>query len=1018
MAQDDTGNQDITQKPQPYPDSDSVKTDTDEKPKPRTFRPGDLSPFWYSPQQNVLDDLSEKAKNEVKRLVDEIGNKDVAARRWEVEQSWEARLFDRGYQYLLPRRGGGWILPPFATDYNRTSSKKSGKFYGYETNIYATYGEIITAALTRDVPGVRFEPKNPESDIDVTAKEAATRYAKCFGRSNDLLALQQQMVYYLRTDGRSVIVTDHIIDRQRFGSLDPLNPVNPETETAEEQALLYLVRHGETPRNEEGITRGQSDVGLDPHGQQESSDAGSYLKGKSIGRIISSPLPRAVESAERIAQITGVPVEMDDRFAARDIGDLEGQASEDVGEDFEESSENPDEPLPGGGESQNDLDSRVQEAILDQLQTTAAQPTAIVTHDSVISSAFRAIHGEEYVPPTDLVDPGGIAGIFAAPGGGFTIRPVFPTTAEHGAVPTEESEPRGEEVAEVYGKLEAKVPINAQSQADFPWMQVSREFDYAFVKGMFPEYADKIKPGSAGAGENELDRIARINACLALEASYVTGDSMVRDCTVQRTWMRPGYFMSCEDTDVRDELFKYFPNGCLAIMAGEAMVLARNENMDDHCTTVQAFPGSGMNRLALCSKLLSLQKRVNNWIDLWNDFFIRTIPNRIYDLDMYNPEAIQDQPQMPGDSIFVKRSGANLTQPIETSVFVEPTPTHQASMPQAIQMWLTDLPQLLSGAIPSLFGAQSNVDTINPSSGVAMALTRDQALARLSTPWHAIMMATCNYFRQAVQLAAKCRKEPIRMAGQPGEAVRIELADMKGNVLCYPEESYDIPESWNQRQARYQGLITEAATNPYLAQLLSSPQNAKIAHDAAGMEEFIIPQADSWEKQLGEFEVLLKSSPIPNPQKIQAQQQIDQVVSGAKAVPPQAIPPAAVSGVDQAIQQIQAMPDMVSSVQIDPQVEDSATESACCAWWLNSAEGRKYKNGTPEERDGYQNVRLHKLEHDAAMKNNVPPAPQKPMSVSANIKDMPPRAAAAELTKRGLPAAPQEIAAERSNTNG
>jgi broad specificity phosphatase PhoE len=1017
MAQDDTGNQDVANKPQPYPDAESVKTGEDDKPKPRTFRPGDLAPFWYSPFPNVLDKLSEKSRNELKRLVDGIGNKDVAARRWEVEQAWEARLFDRGYQYLLPRRGGGWILPPFATDYNRTSSKRSGKFYGYETNIYATYGEIITAALTRDVPGVRFEPKNPESDIDVTVKEAATKYAKCFGRSNDLLALQQQEAYYLRTDGRAVIVTDHIIDRQRFGSLDPIDPVNPETETQEEQALLYLVRHGETEMNEEGLTRGQSDVGLDQHGSQEASDAGTYLKGKSIGRIISSPLPRAVESADRIGQITGVPVEMDDRFAARDIGDLQGQPVDEVGPDFEESAENPDEPLPGGGESQEQLDSRVQEGILELLQAPQERPTAIVTHDSVISSAFRAVHGE-YVPPTDLVDPGGVAGIFAAPGGGFTIKAVYPTIAEHGAVPTEESDPRGEEVAEVYGKLEAKVPINAQTQSDFAWMQVSREHDFAYVKAMFPDYADKIHPGSAGAGENELDRIARINACLALEASYVTGDSMVRDCTVQRTWMRPGYFMDVEDTETRDELFKYFPIGCLAIMAGEAMVLARNENMDDHCTTVQAFPGSGQNRLALCSKLLSIQKRVNNWVDLWNDFFIRTIPNRIYDIDMYNPEAQQDQPAMPGDSLFVKRSGANLTLPIADSVFVEPTPTHQASMPDAIKMWLTDLPQLLSGAIPSLFGAQSNVDTVNPSSGVAMALTRDQALARLSTPWHAIMVATCSYFRQAVQLAAKCRKEPIRMAGQPGEAVRIELADLKGNVLCYPEESYDIPESWNQRQARYQGMITEAATNPYLAQLLASPQNAKLAHDAAGMEEFIIPQADSWEGQLGEFEILLKSSPIPNPQKIQAQQKIDTMVSAAKTVPPQAIPPGAVSGVDQMIQQIQAMPDMISSVQIDPQVEDSATHSACCAWWLNSPEGRKYKNGTPEERDGYQNVRLHKLEHDAAMKNNVPPAPQKPLSVSVNVDKMPARAAAAELNKRGLPATPQEIAAERSATNG
>lgn len=1007
MAQNDTGNQDETNKPSPMPDEQGGE-DQEQAYKPMKFQEGDLAPFWYSNFPNVVEQLSEKAQNEIKHLTDIIGNKDVAARRWEVEQAWEARLFDRGYQYLLPRRGGGWILPPFATDYNRSHNRKGGKFYGQETNIYATYGEIITAALTRDIPEVQFQPKNPESDVDVTASEAADKYAKCFAKTNDLLDLQTQLVYYLRTDGRAVICTDNIVDAQRFGRLDPTEmPVNPETETQEEQALLYLVRHGETERNEEGITRGRSEVGLDQHGQTESADAGTWLKNKGVGRVVSSPLPRAMETAGQISRATGVPAETDDRFASLDIGEEEGKPTEEAGDVLEDHADNRDEPIPGG-ESFNDLDGRVQQALFEHLQNPNPQkPTAIVTHDSVISSAFRTIHGE-HVPPTDMVEPGGVAGVFAAPGGGLTIRSVFPTVAEKGALPAEKEDPRGEEVATVYGKLEAKVPINAQTQYDCPYVQISKEYDFAYVKAMFPDSADKIKPGSAGHGENELDRIARINSCLALEASYVTGDSMVRDCTVQRTWMRPGFFMEVEEPEVRDELFEHFPEGCLAIYAGEALVLARNENMDDHLTVVQAFPGSGMNRLALCSKLLSVQKRVNNWIDLLNDYFIRTIPQRVCDIDMYNPEAIQDQPATPGDYIFVKRQGSEAANhPLADSIFVEPTPTHQPSMPEAIVMFINDLPQLLVGALPSLFGAQSNADSQNPSSGAALGITRDQALARLGTPWHAIMMATCNYFRQAVQLAARCRREPIRMPGEPGEAVRVELSDLKGNVLCYPSESLDIPESWNQRQARYQAMITEAATNPMLAGILAQPQNAKLAQDSAGMKEFIVPQAESWEKQLGEFELLLKSAPIPNPQKVQAAAQIQQATAMRQPVAPEAL------------QQIAAMPDMISTIQVSPQYEDSHTESACCAYWLNGPEGRKYKNGTQQERDAFQNVLLHKLEHDQAAASAAPPAPSKPLSVSANIKDMPPRAAATELVRRGLPATPQEVAATQGeNANG
>lgn len=993
----------------PYPDGEQEE----EKPQRTQFEPGDLAPFWYSPHADVLGQLSDKAKAELKHLCDLIGNKDVAARRWEVEQSWEARLFDRGYQYLLPRRGGGWVLPPFATDYSRGRGRSGVRHYGFETNIYTTYGEIITAALTRDVPEGRFQPKNPESDADVTAAEAASKFAKCFAKSNDLLDFQHQLVYYLRTDGRAVIDTEFIIDAQRFGRMDPSQPepAVPETEMQEEQqALLYLVRHGETERNADHVMRGRAEdetAQLDTSGKQESSASAEWLKNKGIGRIVSSPVGRSLQSASLISKASGIPVETDERFASRDVGDLEGQPTEDAGKVLSENSEKPEEELPGGGESQDQLDQRVQEGLFELMQTPGQSPTAVVTHDSVISSAFRLLHGEN-VPPADMVEPGGVAGIFPVAGGGFTIRPVFPDITPAGNLPAEQGEPRGQEVVEALGKLEAKVPINAQCQSDFPWVQISREYDYALAKAMFPEHADEIKAGSAGAGENELDRIARINACLALEASYVTGDSMVRDCTVQRTWMRPGWFMEVKDLDVREEFFKFFPQGALVVFAGEALVLARNENMDDHLTTVVAGPGSGMNRMALCSKLLSIQKRLNNWVDLINDFFIRTIPSRVVDAEVFDVTALTDQPASVGEYVPVKRQGgyADASIPLSNAIFVEPSPTHQPTLPDFIQLFINDLPQLLVGALPSLFGSQSNNDSMNPSSGVALGIQRDQALGRLGTPWHNLQMATCSYMKQAVQLAARCRKEPVQMAGDSDETIRIELADLKGDVLVYPEESSDIPQSWNQRQARYEAMIAEAGTNPFLAQLLANPANAKLAHDMAGMDEgFVIPQAEAWEKQMGEMEVIFAQAPVPNPQKIQAQMQLQQAAALQMPIDPMQV------------QQIAAMPDMISSVPVDEQCDDHTTEAACCLYMINGPEGRKMKNGTQQERDGFQNLRLHYLRHAELAKQNAPPPPTKPLSVSANVKDMPPRAAAAELAKRGLPTTPNEIAVKQGETS-
>ena len=58
-------------------------------------------------------------------------------------------------------------------------------------------------------------------------------------------------------------------------------------------------------------------------------------------------------------------------------------------------------------------------------------------------------------------------------------------------------------------------------------------------------------------------------------------------------------FMEVADMGVRAELLNEFPDGCLVVIAGEALIFARQESMDDHCTLIQAFPGSGMNRPSL-----------------------------------------------------------------------------------------------------------------------------------------------------------------------------------------------------------------------------------------------------------------------------------------------------------------------------------------------------------------------------------------------------------------------------------
>jgi broad specificity phosphatase PhoE len=972
------------------------------------FDPGELAPFWASPYPPAS--LSDEAEKALRRLCDLVGNKDVAARRWEVEQAWEARLYDRGYQYLLPRKGGGWIMPPFATDYNRGGGKKTGqKWYGYETNIYTTYGEIITAALTRDIPRVRFEPKDPNNDSDITAARAATKYAALFGRANDLLDLQHQLVYYLRNDGRALIVVDHILDAQRFGRDEMIEPEVPETAESEKiDPLLYLVRHGETALNAEGKARGRSNVPLDKNGQRQVELSAQWLKAKHPSKVICSPVERAVETARAIAEAAGVSVELDDRFASLNIGELAGTDSSEASETIEHYEDNPAEAMPGG-ESFDDFKKRVAEGLLDAIHSSTPEaPVIVVSHDSVITEIYRTLMGDD-IPVGSQIPPGGVAAIEDAGDGSLKAGGVFPALTEMPARSNKRGYPIGEEIASVFGKLEHKVPINAQALCDCPFVQVSKEYDYAFVKGMFPDKADKIKPGSAGAGENELDRIARINVALALEASYVTGDSMVRDCTVQRTWFRPSMFMEVEDAEVREELMNAFPDGCLVVIAGTAFIFARNESMDDHCTLVQAFPGSGMNRIALCSKLLSVQKRLNNWVDLMNDYFIRCIPQRWISTALADQSSIKEQSSVPGAFIPYDPSGLSAF-PMQTTgmppIWVEPVPQNNPAMPDFIMNWMVQLPQLLSGALPSLFGAQANTDA---SSGIAIAIQRDQALGRLGTPWHSINVATANYFKQAVMLAAKLRRKPI--VGLDNDTIlRIEMSELKGNLLATPESNANFPESWVEKQSRYQALLQDAS-NPMMASFLSAtPMNLRTAVKMAGIQELDMPQADAADKQMGEIEILSKQAPVPNQAymmlsaEVQALSRSIQMAAQSQITPP----PEMMQQLEQLQQQLTKTPQLLPSYRVDADVDLHAAEMQTCLWWLNSPQGRAMKNGSPEERDGWMNVKLHMLAHKA----NIPPPEgmKKPPSLSINFKDLPPDAAAAVLSEEGLPATPQSVA--------
>lgn len=93
---------------------------------------------------------------------------------------------------------------------------------------------------------------------------------------------------------------------------------------------VFLVRHGRTQLNASGVLRGRLDPPLDEVGHVEAYELAVALAYARPTRIVSSPLRRAVQTAEPLAQRAHVDIAVDDRLADRDYGSMAGQAISDA----------------------------------------------------------------------------------------------------------------------------------------------------------------------------------------------------------------------------------------------------------------------------------------------------------------------------------------------------------------------------------------------------------------------------------------------------------------------------------------------------------------------------------------------------------------------------------------------------------------------------------------------------------------------------------------------------------------
>jgi uncharacterized phosphatase len=149
---------------------------------------------------------------------------------------------------------------------------------------------------------------------------------------------------------------------------------------------LYLVRHGETNWNREHRIQGSTDIPLNDIGRAQAAATGKLLARRQWSAVVSSPLSRAMETAEIIGHEVGLStVEPVPGIVERNYGEAEGLTDEGLARLFPGETEVP------GRESREEVAERVASALVALAQQHPGENIIVATHGGVIRSLLNRV---------------------------------------------------------------------------------------------------------------------------------------------------------------------------------------------------------------------------------------------------------------------------------------------------------------------------------------------------------------------------------------------------------------------------------------------------------------------------------------------------------------------------------------------------------------------------------------------------------------------------------------------------
>lgn len=155
---------------------------------------------------------------------------------------------------------------------------------------------------------------------------------------------------------------------------------------------IYVIRHGETDWNKNQKFQGQTDIKLNETGREQALALRPVINSLQIESVYSSPLSRALETAQLATQDLKLSIHQDDRLREVNIGEAEGLTHPEINEKFGEEIllkwRSYDERLLDfrfpQGESKRQVMCRIRQVFLDIAQNSNRTSIAVFAHGMVM----------------------------------------------------------------------------------------------------------------------------------------------------------------------------------------------------------------------------------------------------------------------------------------------------------------------------------------------------------------------------------------------------------------------------------------------------------------------------------------------------------------------------------------------------------------------------------------------------------------------------------------------------------